>query len=374
MKNIIDSVRDAFVKKGEHLFWERLPAQQIHGGYNEESIENDQAYFVLRVKEMYLQHTSVLWRKYYPMLRGYVKYGSTEDLSVTGPGQLKELGETNHVRVINLNHRLAGPIPYKGDEVTIIVGLYAVPGQDATKVLINTIGQLAALGGVALGQALEVTSIVKSGVEAILGMGETGLSLGVEDTFYTGNPFQSGIYVGISAPATEVKLNELWLKEGKLVRGGDPIVAKPYVDYDYMILEVERRASRNDWPSLPKIADFNEQFAAIMRDAALDVKGKRARLRDCWPQFQQALNESPHLIALDRTKVEVSVSTDLKNRLDAMENNNPFIKARAWSESVIGNKEPSEFDFLDVPDSLEPRIESDVGPVETAFRENPFTN
>src|SRR4051812_14106513 len=109
---VTDSVRDFFVKKGQQLFWERLPAQQVAGGYKEEPIENDQAYFVLRVKEMYLQHTRVLWRKFYPMLHGYVKYGSHEDVSVTGPGQLKELGESNPNRVISLNHRLAGPIPY----------------------------------------------------------------------------------------------------------------------------------------------------------------------------------------------------------------------------------------------------------------------
>ena len=377
MKNIIgtvvNSVRDVFVQKGQHLFWERFPAQQIYGGYKEEAIENDKAYLVIRMKEMYLQHTRVLWRKYYPMLRGYVKYGGREELSVTGPGQLKELGETNPERVTNLNHRLAGPIPYRGDDVTVVVGLYAVPGQDATKALIDTVGQLAALGGVALGQALEVTNIVKSGVEAIVGMGETSLSLGVEDTFYAGNPLRSGLYVGVSAPSTEVKLNELWLKDGKLVKGRDPIVGKPYTDYDYMILEVERRPNREDWPGLPKIVDFNEQFATIMRDSALDVKGKRARLKDLWPQFQQALNESPHLITADRTQVEVSVSMDLRKRLDAMENNNPF-ETRAWGESALQSKPPTEFDFLDVPDYLSPQDISDAGRARSILGDNPFTS
>jgi hypothetical protein len=368
---ILESLRDFFVKKGERLFWKRLPAQQVYDGYEEEPIENDQAYFVLRVKEMYLQHTRVLWRKFYPMLHGSVKYGNREDLSVTGPGQLKELGDSNLDRVINLNHRIAGPIPYKGDDVTVVVGLYAVPGQDATKALIDTVGKLAALGGVALGQALEVTNVVKSGVEGILGMDQTSLSLGVEDTFYKGNPFRSGLYVGISAPSSQVNLNELWLRDGQLIKGKDPIVGKPYVDYDYMIFEVERRPSRTDWPGLPDIADFNEQFAAVMRDTSLDVEHKQAKLKDLWPQFTQVVADSPYLISADRAQIEVSVSTSLKERLDAMKNKNPF-ETKAWGDDVVRSKPPTEFDFVDVPDYLDLKDSSDVQRGINSLGQNPF--
>ncbi len=373
INKVVDSVRDVFVKKGEHLFWKRFPAEQIHGGYKEQPIENDQAYFVLRMKEMYLQHTRILWRKYYPMLRSYVKYASKEELSVTGPGQLKELGETNPDRVLNLNHPLAGPIPYKGDDVTVVAGLYAVPGQDATKALIDTVGQLAALGGVALGQALQVTNIVKSAVEGIVNMGETTLSLGVEDTFYKENPLRSGYYLGVSAPSTEVKLKELWLKDGRLVQGRDPIAGKPYTDYDYMILEVERRPNREDWPGLPKIAELNEQFAVVMRDSVLDVKGKRERLAKLWPQFQQALNESPHLITPDRQLIEVSVGKDLSNRLDSMENKNPF-ESRGWGDVSVRSKPPTEFDFLDVPDYLDPSDKNRAAIVAEVVGKNPFAS
>lgn len=372
---VVDNVKDVFVQQGQHLFWKRFPADQTYPTYREEPIEKDEAYFLLRMKEMYLKRTRILWRKTHPMLRGYVKYGSKEEVSVTGPGQLKELGETNPERVTNLNHRLAGPTPYMGDDVTVLVGLYAVPGQDATKALIDTVGQLAALGGVALDQALAVTGIVKSGVEAIVGMNETSLSLGVEDTFYTkGNPFRSGLYLGVSAPSTDVKLNELWLKTGNLLKGRDPNVGKPYEDYDYMVLEVERRTSREDWPGLPKIVDFNDQFAAVMRDAALDVKGKEARLAALWPQFQQALSECPYLITPDRTQIEVSVGTDLKKRLDAMKNNNPFVETRAWRETVTRTLSPEEFDFVNVADYLEPQQRSSADIVRRTLGEHPFAS
>ena len=55
--------------------------------------------------------------------------------SGAGPGQLKELGTANLDRLVGLAYRLAGPMVYAGDDLDVLVGLYAVPAQDAAKVL-----------------------------------------------------------------------------------------------------------------------------------------------------------------------------------------------------------------------------------------------
>jgi hypothetical protein len=380
---VLKGIQALFRKKGEHLFWKRLPASQIVGAYRETPIEKDQAYLLLRLKEMYLLNTRKLWRKYHPMLHSYLRYGGGEEVAVTGPGQMKELGEAGLDRVVSLNHRLAGPIPYQGGDITMLVGLYSVPGQDATKALVDTVGKLAALGGIAAGPALEVTNVVKAGVESILSFNETSLSLGVEDTFYEsgagttgtgnqGNPLRAGLYIGISAPSNAVDFQRLWLKDGQLFKGVDPIQSKPYEDHDYMILEVESRPSRDDWPGLPVVADFEEQFAVVMRDSVVDVPGKRERLARLWPQFVQALSESPQLITRDREQIALSVSTDLNKRLDAIANKNPFVEVRAWGESKLVSKSPEDFDFLDVPDYLDPRDSAQVSAAREALSGNPF--
>jgi hypothetical protein len=362
-----------FRNKAQHLFWKRLTPEQVVDYKSGESIKNDEAYFVVRVKEMYLTTTRKLWRRYYPMLHGYVDYAGQETHAVAGPDQLKQIAESNLDRVINLNYRLTGPVAYKGDDVSILIGLYSVPGEEMAKALIDTVGTIASLGGVALGQSVQIANAVKSGVENILGLDEAKLQLGIRDTFYQNNPLESSYFVGINAAETAVAFDRLWLREGRLVQGLDPIVGLPYEDHDYMVLEIERRTSRDDWPSLPGIAEYEEKFAAVMRDTGLSVPEKRQRLGTLWPQFTEALNTSPFLIRSDREQIAASVAGDLKARLDAMESNNPF-ETRSWGDDAIVTRTPDTFDYLDVPTYVDHTNAASVQSARTTLEGNPFSN
>jgi hypothetical protein len=101
----------------------------------------------VRLKEMFLRTSRRLWRKFYPMLHAFTRHGAVEEHTVVGPGQLRELGDTNLDRLVNLNQRVAGPIPFSGEDVSLVVGLYAIPGADASKALIDTVGNVAQLAG-----------------------------------------------------------------------------------------------------------------------------------------------------------------------------------------------------------------------------------
>src|SRR5204863_7851586 len=113
-------------------------------------------------------------------------------------------------------------------------------GQDAVRALVKMVGDLAALGGVALGQVPGIANAVKEGVESILGLDSASLQLGVHDTFFADNPLRGGVYLGVSAPAGEVQgvLGQLWVRDGRLVKGRDPSTAAPYEGPDYMVLAV----------------------------------------------------------------------------------------------------------------------------------------
>lgn len=238
------NLKDIFVSKAKHLSWQRLPAAQVAEGYTETSIKNDEAYFIVRLKEMYLRNIRILWRKFYPMLHSYVQLGSVESHNVAGPGQLRELGEANLERIVNLNTRLTELIAYKGGDVDFLVGLYSVPGQDAARVLIDTLSTVANLGGLALGQSVAIANTIKTGVESIVGLNEARLELGVRDSFFPTNPFSSGYYLAVNAEEADVDIKKLWLSKGRLVKGPDPLRANPYEDHDYMVLEIERHEPR----------------------------------------------------------------------------------------------------------------------------------
>jgi hypothetical protein len=342
-----------FKKEGTHLFWRRMDDDHVADKGSGEPIEFDEAYFVVRMKEMFLGRIRVLWRKYYPVLHGFTAYSGVEEHAIAGPGQLQDLGNLNLERVVTINYRLAGPTPYKGGEVSVLVGLYSVPGQDAAKALISTVSTLASFGGPQFGQAVQIAGLVKDGVDQILGLGETKLQLGVRDAFFPdGNPLRSGYHLGIAAPTSDIDTSKLWLKDGRLVKGTDPIAARPYEDRDYMLLSIERSNRRDDWPLLPGLSELNDKFATIMADDGLAANQKGEQLNALWPTFTQALKDSRFLVRPDRERIAGDVQQDLAARLKAMTAGGPF-ETRGWGETTPRSREPADFDLADVPDYVD---------------------
>jgi hypothetical protein len=343
-----------FRREGTHLFWNRLNDDHVAEDGTGKAIDFDEAYFGVRLKEMFLGRTRLLWRKYYPVLHGFTKYAGEEDHAIAGPGQLQDLGDVNIDRVITLNYRLAGPTPYKGGEVSLLVGLYSVPGQDAAKALISTISTLASFGGPQFGQAVQIADLVKDGVDNILGLGNTKLQLGVRDSFFpNGNPLRSGYHLGIAAPTAQIDTSALWLKDGRLVKGIDPIASRPYEEHDYMVLSIERSDRRDDWPRLPGLMEFNAQFGGIMADSGLDADSKAEQLNHLWPAFIQALKDSKFLIRPDQERIAGDVQLDLGRRLKAIKAGGPF-ETRSWGEPAERLQQPTEFDLADVPNYIDP--------------------
>ena len=238
--------RELFRKKALHRVWQRLDDGKIVGTTSGKEILRDQAYYVFRMTEMYLRHSRKLWRKMYPMLHAYVEYRGEEDHAVAGPGQLKQIDESNLDRVMTLNYPLSGPAPYLEAEVHLLVGLYSIPGEDLSKALLDSVSAIAGLANIGNAAVGQVINVVKGGVQSILQLDSTALQLGVSDHFYPNNPLRSGYHVAIAAPPAEVDFGPLWLVNGRLVKGTRPERSVPYEDHDYMVIEVERRLSRDD--------------------------------------------------------------------------------------------------------------------------------
>jgi hypothetical protein len=347
-----DAVGSLFMARSKQLCWLRLADDHVvERNYRAEPIRPNEAYVVLRLREMSLGYARKLWRKYYPVLHGFTQHGGHEENQLIGPGQLKDLSESNLDRVINLNQRLAGPIPYTGGDLSLVVGLYSVPAGDAAKALIQTVGNLAGLAGLAVGQLPQLAQAVKAGVESIFQLNDCQLQLGVRDTFPGGKPLTTGVFVGIAAPRNEILDFELWLDQARLVKGEDPMAGVPYTAHDYLVLELERRTHREDWATLPGITGFEKKFSDVMRGTA-SPKDKRAQLSALWPEFIQALADSRDLIPPDRQRIQNSVAQDLGNRLRQLETGNPFETRSVASESRRINA--NDFDFLDVDTSGEP--------------------
>jgi hypothetical protein len=335
---------DIFRTKGTQLAWQRLSGDNVIGRSTGEEIEAEGAYAVLRLAEMYLGTTRVLWRKRSALLHAYVNAGNGhEQHMVAGPGQLQNLSERNLDRVLVLNYRLAGPIPYRGDDLSLLTGLYSVPREDTSAALVETVGTLAGLAGGGAAAGTEIARIVKSGVECILGLAQTELRLGVSDTFPAGQPLSTGVLVGVSAPAANVDFTRLWLDDGHLKVGSTPGLAQPYEEADYFVIMVERLERRPDWSGLPGLEGFEARFKGIL-SSGKDRAGLHADLAGVWPPFREALVTSPHLTRHDAELIADEVAADLTARVESIVTQNPF-ETRSFRDVPAERMDPHDVDF-----------------------------
>lgn len=328
---IPDFLDRLFRRQAQALGWQWIPEANVVDGHNrpvaaEPAFATGDDYVVLRLAEMYLKTTRVLWREYYPVVHSFVAHGDPlaqrSIATVAGPGQLKDLGSANLDRLIGLAYRLAGPVVYDGQDIELLAGLYAVPAADGAKVLIDTLSQLTGLIP-ALKQATEVAGIVKAGTEGLLGLADTQLALGVRDTLRPagaghGRTARPGFVVAVNAPQAQLKPAQLWVREGRLYEGPNPVAARPFDSHDMMLFELHRGPSRTaSWATLPALAARAKAFDAALRDTPADQLP--AAINAAFRQFEADLRGIDDLSQPDKAAIRALVGEDLKARVKAIQ-------------------------------------------------------
>jgi len=339
--------RDLFRARGRQLFWARIDDARVQERPSGELIEIDHDYVLVRLSEMYLGTTRVLWRKRSPVVHAFMISGEDEQHTVVGPGPLRDVSSDDLERILVLNRRLIGPVPHRGQELTISAGLYSVPGEDAAAALTSTVTAIADLLGPAASGAAAVTKVVKTGIDQLLGLADTELRMGIDYTFATGDPLRSGFHVGVAAPPSAVDLGRLWIRDGRLVQGSTPVMADEYMEHDYFIVNVQRLERRLDWPALPGLQPYQDRFAAVL-SAGESKDWMYGKLREAWPGFTELLIKSPGLTRRDADAIASDVQVDLTKRIAAATSGNPF-EARAWDGGPVVSTVPADFDFGAVP-------------------------
>jgi hypothetical protein len=331
MNNIPEFLRKLFEREGQALGWVWVLDNHVLDATlkplaPDPPFASGQDYVVLRLAEMYLRRTRVLWREFYPLVHAFVAYGDPvaqrSIATIAGPGQLKDLGTENLDRLIGLAYRLAGPLVYDGQDIELQAGLYAVPAKDGAKLLIDTLGQLSGLvSGLVptLKQATEVAGIMKGGVEGLLGMSGTELTLGVRDALRApgagvGRPARPGFLVAVNAAAASIDPAQLWIKDGRLVEGPNPPVAQPFASHDMMLFELHRGPSRaTTWATLPTLAPHAQAFHMALRDTP--KPNLKAKVDDLYQRFEADLHVVNDLTEPDKAAIRALIAVDLNKRV-----------------------------------------------------------
>lgn len=227
----------------------------------------NEVYLEVRVRQIWLTQEREMWREFQPfaaVVSEFLHRGETRTLpAILGASalgaKLSLIRAEDAIEIRNL--RVAGPTPYEGDDVSVLVALFRTETKDwmgCTLGIVESIAQ--AVGGPALVAAKSVADAVVSAVTQILGQDDVELRCGQhhswsspEDPERPGSTeLQPMHYVVMRCPVHEAGADPgvgFTVHEGRLHRRNDEGV-QPYTEHDFILLSIESRRLRNDYKKL----------------------------------------------------------------------------------------------------------------------------
>ena len=285
----------------------RIPAERVIGSSSaDQQFHADEAYFELRLAEQFLQNRREYHQEFIPMtllLSDFIYSGKRQSFPfVVGPSLLQELEQLDGDEQVRYrNTRVAGPIPYRGDDVNVFVGLFRVKTKNWAKQSLSLLESVAkAFDTSKLTSFINVTGPLVDSIESFLGIGEDmQFRIGERDSYTDpasnneATLFRAGFFVMIRSDRDDIDESQFWVKENQLFHGPDKDQLELYRRKDYILLYINRLQIRNDHTTF----DFHKEWIKAQDQLwAEDPNGARKHLRELTRLIQQ----SPDLIPSHR--------------------------------------------------------------------------
>ena len=260
--------RDIWVRRAETWTFALLSPEQSPGGATIQPIPADAKYLQIRLKSMHVVDVRRGLSRFYGTVHSHAsvphRSGDNAEFNVlTTPSVLKD-AEAGHLdRVILIDQPLLGPVPYRGGELELEVGLFSIKSQDLAGPYLDLLSDLSGLAGVSF------VSAAKPFAEPLI-RGINLLTGGAEDTVLevglaikTRAPC-TGYQIVVRAPRGSIDPSALQVSDGDFV-----LTSRDGVDvtrYPYMILEITAEEQRADWFSIPELQKPYKELNTAIRE------------------------------------------------------------------------------------------------------------
>jgi hypothetical protein len=232
-----------------------LEPTQVPAGAQSGTVDAQSRYLHVFLKSARVVDVRKGFQTFYGMVHSYASLphrsgGLAEFNVVTTPNALKNVDAAGMDRVIQLNQRLVGPVPYSGGDIELEVGLFSVAASNLAAPYLELLEKLSKSAGVSyISAALPFAGPILEGMKLLTGSAkDVALEIGFSTTL---SEPRLGYVTAIRAPKNAVALDSLTIDatDFRLMQNG-----KPLADYPYIVLEVTARPDRPDWHQIPEVA------------------------------------------------------------------------------------------------------------------------
>ncbi|WP_044218656.1 hypothetical protein [Chitinophaga pinensis] len=307
------NLKDIFTKKSEIWTYAPLTPDQIPDEPKTvEDIPMNKGYLNITVRSMHITDVRKFTSTYYGVVHSVVKLnhqGGKDAVfqNVTSPSELKKLDGKHLDRVIVKNIPIVSLVPYRGEEVSLELGLFSVKQSDLAAPFIDLLETMASTAGVSvLSAAVPFVEPLKKGIDGIIGTdADSALEIGIATTF---NPPKTGWFVVMRTPKQSNIIPTLEVTPSDYVLV-DKNSKEPLKDYPYVIYSIAYSRERNDWFKLPYLMDSYQAIQKAIQD------GKDTDAEDSLKVFKRYAITSPDILREDAIRICKLVEEELKSVL-----------------------------------------------------------
>ena len=315
LRSMLDKLwRSPTVRK----FASQIRSDHVQGAQSPRTFTKDQAYFQIRLSEMFLRDDRELWRNFLPVTVCMTEF------NFNGKQQVVPFIVSNEIlksiekyadgnRVDYRNTRLTLPIPYIGGDVSVFVGLYRITRTDLALNFFSFMGSIVKVFDTSgITKYVELAGPLSVGLEQFLGMADVEFRVGTRQAFGDSKPadsaFREGYWVFMNCAENAVDPNTLWVKDGQLKRIG--ISGESHFDQnDYCLIQIEYLEERNDYTVLP----FHAQWEAAK---TLIWNGETEKAKAKFMVLAQELAVSPDLTKKHRISLMLVYKANFESELE----------------------------------------------------------
>ncbi len=285
------------------------PIALVDGSEDQAPLVDDGCYFDVSVASLRIPKSRVFTGKLYGAVHTYVGFATRgkEDAQVAhvvAPNALKNIDAAHLDRLVNIDERVAGPIPWRGDLLKIEMGLFSVKGADLTSPFLDTMTFLSQQAGIGfVSQATAFAPAIRKGIELLSGKdGACAFEIGISRSHTTPT---TGYYVVVTAPKGALDPKDLRIdpNDKKLLFKGEPLT-----QYAYLVYRIGSLEKKADFGAIPEISAAYTDCQSAIRT------GNQTNAEEALKVFRRIVLTSPDLISKDARRL-VDIVKDMMTEI-----------------------------------------------------------
>ena len=296
-------------QKADDWTYIELDADHVPDGVGHEPIAPDSGYVTVKVRSLRILDVRRGLKRFYGAVHSWTSVAHLRDSratfqSVTVPAELENIDRKRCDRVISMEHSILGPVPYRGGDLELELGLFSVASDNLAGPFLRVLEGMSKAAGVTfMPAALPFVGPLTQGIELLTGsaagaMLEIGLAKAWEPT--------TGYYVIMRAPRGRFQAQDVrFAQDQRLVDASGNAIR----DYPYVVFSIEAARER---PNFFEIPDLKLAFDALNNEVRA---GKLSAAEDAFAVFRRTALTSADLLFDDAQAIVRRADAQVKEVL-----------------------------------------------------------